>query len=114
MQNENGEIDASISVNTDMNNRQYNKIGFFLKENIDEKSCEAFSIFIRPNSGFSNFQLVKFMKSVIETMKTKYFYNTSYGICPLNIFILYKRLGFYVVDEKEINGEIRYFIKCNH
>ncbi|HAR20847.1 MAG TPA: hypothetical protein DCR46_09295 [Cytophagales bacterium] len=114
MQNENGEIDASISINTDKNDRQYNKMGFFNDEDVNEKSHEAFSTFIRPNSSFSNFQLIKFIKLVIETMKTKYGYNTSYGICPLNIYVIYKRLGCRVLEEKNINGEVRYFIKLNH
>ena len=47
-------------------------------------------------------------------MKTKYGYNTSYGICPLNIYVIYKRLGCRVLEEKNINGEVRYFIKLNH
>jgi hypothetical protein len=114
MQNENGEIDASISINTDRNNRQYKNAGIIYEEGENEKSYEAFSTFIRPNSGFSNFQLVKFMKLVIETITTKYGYNTSYGICPLNIFVIYKRLGCHVIEEKKIKGEVRYFIKFNH
>lgn len=102
------EFCASVAININPIERQCSRLGFC--QEIEEKSCEAFVIFLHPNADISIFELVNFLRLCMMDLSVRGF-KSILAICAPKTFCLYRRLGFKILETKEIQGETRHFIQ---
>jgi|GEM_PF-1695885 len=109
-----GELFAGVKANFDHLNFQFERMGFVIpKEDKNKKICEGINYFILDNISDQNliFNLSeRFSIDFLKNIKEKGF-QIKFGTCLKKIKIIYLRMGYNFIDQKEINNNTQIFIK---